>query len=130
LPYLDACGIIGAVYALTTRLRRRWRAALQTGSLILLLAFLPTSAYVGHWGEFTDYAFGRTGHERSAGQTDHASHCHGVSSCSEQPQPIGVRVLPSVFKLPRPAFVSFAAQNDVYLYNEIFISPPTEPPRL
>ena len=112
-----------------TRLRRRWRAALQAGSLILLFAFLPTSAYVGHWGEFTDYAFNRTGHEQSTGHTDHTSHCHGVSSCSEQPQPIGVRVLPSIVELPRPAFVSFASESDIYLYSEIFIAPPTEPPR-
>lgn len=114
------------------RVRRQWRAALQAGSLLLLLAFLPTTGYVGHWGEFTDYVVGRAGHERPADpdHASHASHCHGTASCSEQPQPIGVRVFPTVIELPLPSLIDHVAEDDVSIYNEFFLAPPTEPPRL
>ena len=98
---------------------------------MLLLAFLPTAGYVGHWGEFSDYATGRAGHERPApDHASHAGHCHGVSSCSEQAQPVGVRVFPVVVELPLPSLIGHVAEEDVSVYTEFFIKPPTEPPRL
>ena len=99
---------------------------------VLLLAFLPTSLFVGHWGQFTDAAAGRVGHE-SPGDPDHATHaahCHGVSSCTDQPQPVGVRVFPVVVEIAAPEFVAYAVESDAYLYTEFFSTPPTEPPRL
>lgn len=114
------------------RLRRHWRTALQTGSLLLLLAFLPTVGYAGHWGEFSDYAMGRTGNERPADpdHASHASHCHGVSSCSEQPQPVGVRVFPTVVELPLPSIIDHVFEDNTSIYTQFFLTPPTEPPRL
>ncbi len=111
------------------RLRRRWRSALQAGSLLLLLAFLPTTLYVGHWGDLTDYTFSPTVSERTA-DNGHASHCHGVSSCSEQPQPVGVRVFPTVVELSQPSLIDRAGEDHVFIYGEFFLTPPTEPPRL
>ncbi len=112
-------------------LRQRWRAALQAGSLLLLLAFLPTTLYVGHWGQFTDYAIGRTGHERThPDHVSHEAHCHGASSCSDQPQPVGVRVFPTVVELSVPSFIDHVIEDDVSIYSEFFLAPPTEPPRL
>ena len=114
------------------RLRQRWRAALQAGSLLLLLAFLPTTLYIGHWGEFSDYTFGRSGNERPA-DPDHASHevhCHGISSWSEQPQPGGVRIFPTVVELPQPSFIDRVVEGDVSIFSQFFLTPPTEPPRV
>ncbi len=114
------------------RVRQRWRAALRAGSLVLFVAFLPTLAYVGHWGEFTDYAAGRTGNERPADpdHASHAGHCHGASSCSDQQQPVGERVFPTVVELPVPSFIDHVIEDDVSIYSEFFLTPPTEPPRL
>jgi len=115
-----------------TRLRRHWRAALQAGSLLLLLAFLPSTGYAGHWGEFTDYAMGRTGHERPADpdHASHASHCHGTASCSERPQPVGVRISPTVIELPLPSLTDQVVEDEISIVHEFFLTPPTEPPRL
>jgi len=113
------------------QIRRRWRAALRSGSLILLIAFLPMSAYLGHWGEFTDYAFGRQGNERPADPDhSHAGHCHGVSSCSDQQPPIVMRIIPSVVDVPKPAFIDHAVDGEAFVVGEIFIAPPTEPPQI
>ncbi len=114
------------------RLRQRWRAALQAGSLLLLLAFLPTTLYIGHWSEFTDYAAGRTGHERPTdpGHASHEAHCHGVSSCLDQQQPVGVRVYPTVIELPLPSLIDHVVDDEISIYREFFLTPPTEPPRL
>lgn len=105
---------------------------LQSGSLILIIAFLPMAAYLGHWGQFTDYAFGRAGHERPA-DPDHASHeghCHGTATCSDQAQLVGVRVFPTVVEVAKPSLVDFVVEDEVFLYREFVLAPPTEPPRL
>lgn len=124
-------GIISPVLDVMIRFRRRWRAALQAGSLLLLLAFLPTTIYVDHWGEMLDYALSQQSTERPhPDHVSHQGHCHGVTSCSDQPQPVGVRISPTVVELPQPNLVSFVVEQDVSRTTEYFISPPTEPPRL
>ncbi len=105
--------------------------ALQAGSLLLLLAFLPTTIYVDHWGQMVDYALNQQGMERPhPDHVSHEAHCHGVTNCSDQPQPIGVRVSPTVVEMAQPDLVSFVVEQEVRRVTEFFITPPTEPPRL
>ncbi len=114
------------------RLRQRWHALLRAGSLVLILAFLPSVLYVGHWGQFTDVALGYTALEREAdAHTSHEAHCHlGQSSCSSQPAPVGVQAIGSVVELPKPALFDFATTETLQIVSEFIVSPPTEPPRL
>ncbi len=59
-----------------TRRRRRFVAI---GAVVVLLgAILPNAAYMGHWD-----LPGLRVVEAPAGH-DHASHCHGDSSCADQ----------------------------------------------
>ena len=116
---------------LLIRLRPRWYRLLGAGPLALLLALAPSVLYIDHWAEFVSHA--GLGHEMSAQeQASHETHCHmGASTCSEQPAPASVSVIPLLIDLPEPELqmtpLGDAGLDDL---SEYIVSPPTEPPRL
>ncbi len=60
-------------------------ASVQRAALILLLAWLPTLSYVGHWEALTAPASSHAAAHRSGGAPDgaHERHCHaGIDDCS------------------------------------------------
>lgn len=134
LPRSLRSGIISPVSLLSIGLRRRWFALLRKGSLVLLLAFLPSVLYLGHWGELIDSALDRTAVVRSAeaaGPSGHAAHCHaGPASCSDQPVPASVAVIASVVELPPIHLMAHESSSDALVFSEFILTPPTEPPRL
>ncbi len=119
---------------LSIGLRRRWFALLRKGSLVLLLAFLPSVLYLGHWGDLVDSALDRTAVERSAEAVDHsghAAHCHaGPAACSDQPVPAAAAVIASVVELPPVHLLARESGDDALVFSEFILTPPTEPPRL
>ncbi|MBI4570675.1 MAG: hypothetical protein HY723_01895 [Chloroflexi bacterium] len=106
------------------------------GPLVLLLAMLPSLVYLGHWGEYIQYAVSGPGLlEDEAGPLEHTlhhAHCHaGPSTCADQPVPIGsANALAAVVELPQPELPQVAVDEQVALLEEVFTSPLTRPPQL
>lgn len=79
---------------MTSTVRARWYSGL------LLLAFIPSVAYVGHWEPrfdipLTDYYWGIPDfgqHSAHHDASSHGDHCHGDSTCSDQPTTAGASV--------------------------------------
>ena len=104
---------------------------LQIGPLLLVLAFLPSLLYVGHWSELVNYAMGHPGVEEVTDIEEHAGHCHiGPATCSEQPAPASVSVIPLLIDLPEPELQMTALEEIISILNEIVVAPAKEPPRL
>lgn len=111
------------------QLRRRWRALLRAGPLVLLLAFLPSLLYVGHWSDLIGVALGQPGAAEDV--LSHAAHCHfGQSTCSDQPVPPEVRVAPAVVEVPKLELTTSALEESQTFLSEHYVAPPTEPPQL
>lgn len=102
------------------KLARRQRLC----TALLLLAFLPTLTFLGHWDEIFGPAdaapapasalFDLTADQ--AEQIEHSQHCHtDLASCSAQPMPAGVGLfatreallgpLPSLVPAGQPAYL-------------------------
>lgn len=114
------------------RLRQRWSGLLRVGPLVLLLAFLPSLLYVGHWGEFLDAAiYGTSAPGAASEHTSHEAHCHaGPASCSEQPALSRVEVFPTVVDFPQLELAESRLEASATVLKEFFATIPTEPPRL
>ena len=66
--------------------RRSDPARVQRAALLILLAWLPTLAYVGHWDAFAGTApIHRAAHAGGpAEDSSHSQHCHaGLDSCAD-----------------------------------------------
>ncbi|MEX0785689.1 MAG: hypothetical protein WD939_03540 [Dehalococcoidia bacterium] len=99
--------------------------------MLLLLAFLPSFLYVGHWTDMVNVAFGQPGATEAAASSAHEAHCHfGQSTCSDQPVPAEVKVAPTVVEVPKLELTSDALEDSDTILIERFVAPPTEPPRL
>ena len=104
---------------------------LQIGPLLLFLAFLPSLLYIDHWSEYLEHALGRVEAHRELEQASHQSHCHiGPATCSEQPAPASVSVIPSLIDLPEPELQMTALEEITSILSEIVVAPAKEPPRL
>lgn len=109
------------------RVRRSWSGLLGAGHLVLLLALLPSVLYIDHWSEFLHPETEISEVEREL----HESHCHfGSGGCSEQPVPTNLKVLASVVDLPVPQLMSTAIEYATSGFQQTFITPPTDPPRV
>lgn len=101
---------------------------------MLLLAFLPSLLYVGHWGEMVGVALGQplTQHGvDGAKRVSHSAHCHfGQSTCSDQPAPLDAKVFPAAVELPKLELTARPVEDSDRSLAEVFLSPPTEPPQL
>jgi hypothetical protein len=112
---------------LLIRLRPRWYRLLGAGPLALLLALAPAVLYFDHWAEFAGHAQEQSAQEEAR----HETHCHiGAASCSEQPLPASVSVIPLLIDLPEPELQMTALEEVTSILSEIVIAPPNEPPRL
>jgi hypothetical protein len=114
---------------LATASRRFWARLLSAGQLVLLLSLLPSVLYIDHWAEFI---FPNEAHQMSeAEHALHESHCHfGGGSCGEQPVPTNLRMLVAVVDLPDPRLVATVLEDVRRPFQETFVTPPTDPPRL
>ena len=98
---------------------------LALGPLLLLLAFLPSVSYMGHWGQLID-PMSETEHEAA----EHAGHCHiGVATCSDQPLPPDLSVTPALVRFAEPVMTWLALESDQQRWRDHTVAPPTEPPR-
>jgi hypothetical protein len=111
----------------------------------LLLAFLPTLTFLGHWGD----VFGGTGAvdvilapvagptlvdvaAQQAEKAAHALHCHtDLGSCSGQPVPAGygLFVTRETLILPLPFVLSALVFQAAHIIPAPAGTPPTPPPR-
>ena len=68
---------------------------------VLLLAFLPSLSFAGHWDELAGQPRGETsaaslsdGSDAATERVEHALHCHSaLASCSAEPLPAGLGFL-------------------------------------
>lgn len=74
---------------------------IRFGSLLLLVAFLPTLLFLGHHPGQADDAGASTQHAASSHEHDeHARHCHAdLGSCADQPLTSGLGQLSMVEEL-------------------------------
>ena len=107
---------------------------------VLLLTFLPTLSFLGHWSEIlggsqvpqasasvlVDAA------AQQADQVDHSRHCHtDLAACSAQPLPAGLGLLATRETLLRPPSLLSTESADRQTRASLghTISPPAPPPR-
>lgn len=115
--------------------RRTWFRLLAVGPLVLLLALLPSLAYLDHWGEYIQYAVSGPGLLENEADplehTAHSAHCHaGPSTCADQPIPLGDKYLLAVVEVPQPDLPAVVVEERVLSLEAVFISPLTQPPQL
>ena len=119
-------------------MKRRYAGLQPLIAALLLIAFLPTLSFVGHWGEIfggqrdppvpasamLDLAAQR------AEQTEHSQHCHtDLASCSAQPMPSGLGLFATHETLLRRLALSFIArQGDTLATPSGRVVPPLFPP--
>jgi len=112
----------------------------RAAALLLLLAFLPTLSFLGHWDEIVTSAqvvpapasvLIDAAAQRAA-QADHARHCHtDLASCSAQPIAAGLGLFASretFLRPPRPQLAFDMAEQTRTLLGRT-LSPAPPPPR-
>ncbi len=91
-------------------------ATVQHAALILLLAWLPTLAYVGHWSDLAAPASTHAASHRSGSAPDgaHEQHCHsGFDSCSGSGALVlAVMVGSDLLRLTSTSRVAFTPSDD------------------
>jgi hypothetical protein len=114
---------------------------------LLMVAFLPTLTFLGHWNEIffgsvlgsnqvyvaPDVASLLPNTPQDAEESEHAQHCHtNLSSCSEQPMPSGIGLLAMHDALlgPAPAVVQIRLVDNGPAVPQLAILPLTPPPRV
>lgn len=110
-------------------------------ALVLLIAFVPTLSFLGHWDEIFGGLIARPvpaavlldAAAQRAEQAEHSRHCHTeLASCSAQPLPAGLGLLATRDTLLRPPLLKLVlgatARASVLLGRAV--SPPSPPPRL
>jgi hypothetical protein len=118
--------------ALAHRLRRSWLQALGIGPALMLIALLPSVLYLDHWTAYASALLGPSEAQQLSelNQANHASHCHlGPSTCSDQPTPFAVQVIPTVVDLDQPELPAVLLEDGLSRLEEHISSPLTEPPR-
>ncbi|MDP3766374.1 MAG: hypothetical protein Q8S13_00020, partial [Dehalococcoidia bacterium] len=112
---------------------RTWFRLLGAGPLVLLVAFLPSLVYVGHWGDYVDFALGRSRAVEEPTDAEHATHeahCHvGPSTCADQPAFINGQVAASVVEMTVPHLSTTVLEDALVTLEGQTVAPLTEPPR-
>lgn len=120
--------------------RHARRGRVQLGALALLIAFLPTLTFAGHWDDvLADQRIERAPvsaltnrSSEQAEHAEHAQHCHmNLASCSAQPLPSGLGFLKSRDWLLSMPVLLFALRTDseIRLPASRFDTPQPPPPR-
>jgi hypothetical protein len=97
--------------------------------VLLLLAFLPSVTYVGHWSTFIHAGMGHA--DTAADAAAHAAHCHyGPANCSQQQiAAADTRGVAQVVEIAEPDLLQVRLAESPNVLEEFVSNTPTDPPR-